>query len=282
MPQLKLEDMLSQEELEQIITWYSVDNVSLRELEKKTGRSRPALSRMLERLGIKTTTGNHYRKYFFNFDYFSKIEEEKQAYWLGFLYADGSIESKGQYGEQAFKIAIGEIDLELLEKFKIDIESTYPIRYDEYKKTPNAQRQVIQCLRSQKTVDDLKKLGCFEKKSLILKFPTSEQVPPHLLPHFIRGYFDGDGSISCYKQHWQISFVGTEEFITSLYQIFQMGSVFPDKRKTNSWYLNIGGNLQVMKCYHYLYDEASRYMERKYQKFQPLLQKYGESQGIKE
>lgn len=77
MPQLKLEDMLSQEELEQIITWYSVDNVSLRELEKKTGRSRPALSRMLERLGIKTTTGNHYRKYFFNFDYFSKIEEEK-------------------------------------------------------------------------------------------------------------------------------------------------------------------------------------------------------------
>ena len=27
------------------------------------------------------------------------------------------------------------------------------------------------------TVDDLKKLGCVEKKSLILKFPTEEQVP---------------------------------------------------------------------------------------------------------
>lgn len=54
---------------------------------------------------------------------------------------------------------------------------------------------VIQSLRSQKTVDDLKQLGCIERKSLILKFPTEEQVPFDLLHHFIRGYFDGDGSI---------------------------------------------------------------------------------------
>ncbi len=279
-----LEDILSKEEVEQIIAWYTDENVSLRELEKRTGRSRPALSRMLTRLGVKTTTGNHYRKYFFNFDFFSKIDNEKSAYWLGFLYADGSIESKEtlKYGEQAFKIAIAEQDLELLEKFKLDIESTYPIRYDDSKVSNSAQRQVIQCLRNQKTVDDLIKLGCVERKSLILQFPSLEQVPLYLLPHFIRGYFDGDGSVSEYKGQWHINFVGTQDFITELYQILQIGSIFPDKRKSNSWYLNINGNVQVTKIYHYLYDNATRYMERKYQKFQPLLNKYGESQGNKE
>ena len=97
---------------------------------------------MLTRLGVKTTNGNHYRKYFFNFDFFAKIEDEKAAYWLGFLYADGSIESKDtlKYGEQAFKIAIAEQDLELLEKFKADIQSTYPIRYDERTTQTNSQR----------------------------------------------------------------------------------------------------------------------------------------------
>ena len=45
---------------------------------------------------------------------------------------------------------------------------------------------------------DLNKLGVVERKSLILTFPTEQQVPKHLMPHFIRGYFDGDGSV--YKQ----------------------------------------------------------------------------------
>ena len=61
--------------------------------------------------------------------------------------------------------------------------------------------------------------------------------------------------------------MGTEAFITKLYEVLGMGSVFADKRKSNSWYLNINGNLQVLKCFHYLYDNATRYMERKYQKF---------------
>lgn len=47
-----------------------------------------------------------------------------------------------------------------------------------------------------------------------------------------------------------------------------MGSIFPDKRKTNSWYLSISGNLQVQKAYAIMYKDATRYMERKYKKFQ--------------
>lgn len=284
----KLINTLSQEEIDLIVTMYRDENKSLREIERITRHGRPALTRLLEELNVKTTTGNHYRKYFFNFDFFETIDSELKAYWLGFLYADGSIESSPPhgYGERAFKLALAQQDQEILEHFKKDLNSTYPIRQDTSRnnKNPNHQIQVIQSLRSEKTVQDLIALGCIPKKSLVLTFPTVKQVPVHLIPHFIRGYFDGDGSIS-YNKHqnaYHISFVGTESFIKDLHKYLPYGSIAQDKRKTNSWYLNIGGNLQVIKVYHYLYDNAERYMKRKYDKFQELLIKYGESQGIKE
>lgn len=276
----KLIETLTQEQLDNIVDLYN-QNVSLRQIENITGFGRRAISLMLEDIGVKTTKGNHYRKYFFDFNFFEKIENELQAYWLGFLYADGCILPQNKYGEQEFKIQIKETDLELLTKFKDDINSSYPIRYD-YSKLQSP--IVIQSLRCQKTVEDLKKLGCVEKKSLILEFPTEEQVPKKLLHHFIRGYFDGDGSISKTKRKnskiysYNVSFVGTENFIKSLYNILKIGSVLPDKRKTNSWYLNIGGNQQIERFYHILYDDATRYMNRKYLKFQELL-KQNESSG---
>lgn len=276
----KLLETLTQEEINSIVFDYQ-NNVSLRTLEQKTKHGRNALAKMLEELGVKTTSGNHYRKYFFNFNFFEKVDNELTAYWLGFLYADGCILPQNKYGEQEFKIAINEMDLELLEKFKEDIKSTYPIRYDHSKNNSI----VIQSLRSQKTVEDLKKLGCFENKSLSLQFPTSEQVPEEYIHHFIRGYFDGDGSISKYqkkenyKYSYHINIVGTQDFITKLYNYFQMGGIYPDKRKQNSWYLNIGGNKQVQKVYEIMYKNATRYMKRKYDKFQELI-KQNENSGI--
>ena len=74
-----------------------------------------------------------------------------------------------------------------------------------------------------------------------------------------------------------MNFVGTESFIKKLSTYFEGGGVYPDKRKTNSWYFNLGGNLQVLKAYHLLYDNKERYMKRKYDKFQLLLQKYSEN-----
>lgn len=40
---------------------------------------------------------------------------------------------------------------------------------------------------------DLCKHGCVPNKSLILTFPRT--IPDNLIHHFIRGYFDGDGSV---------------------------------------------------------------------------------------
>lgn len=273
-----LEKLITQEEIDNIITMYQ-NNISLREMEKITGHGRQAMSKMLERLGIKTSKGNHYRKYFFDFDFFEKIDNELKAYWLGFLYADGCILPVNKYGEQEFKLALAKEDLEILEHFKEDLHSTYPIREDrsKHEKDPSHQIQVLLSQRSQKTVEDLKKLGCVERKSLILTFPTEEQVPSQFIYDFIRGYFDGDGSITGNDRGYNIIFVGTEDFIKKLSTYFSGGSIYQDKRKTNSWYYNLGGNLQVIQAYHLMYDNKTRFLKRKYEKFQTLLSKYSES-----
>lgn len=81
--------------------------MSLREIEKTFGATRPTVSKFLEQKGIKTTKGNHYRKYFHNIDFFEVIDTEEKAYWLGFMYADGYIiNNENRYGEDGFGLTL--------------------------------------------------------------------------------------------------------------------------------------------------------------------------------
>lgn len=70
----------------------------------------------------------------------------------------------------------------------------------------------------------LKRIGITPRKSLTLEMPN---IPEQYLWDFIRGYFDGDGSVyftfseangKKYKQ-WRISFVGSDSFIRSINRI---------------------------------------------------------------
>ena len=276
----RLEDLITKEELEKIITMYK-NGVSLRQIEKETHHGRPNISRMLQRLNVKFENDgheNHPTQYKFDDSFFERIDNGLKAYWLGFMYADGSIiHEDGR--QDRLKLVLAQEDEEILLHFKNDLKSEYPIRYDTSKnqKNSNHQIQVICCYTSQKACDDLQNLGCTYNKSLTLEFPTEEQVPKQFIYDFIRGYFDGDGSISECNNNYTLSFVGTENFIKTLSTYFTGGSVLQDKRKINSWYYNLGGNLQVLKAYHLLYDNADRFMQRKYNKFQVLSEKYNES-----
>lgn len=267
-----LQELLTQDEIEEIITMYQ-NNISLREIERITHHGRPQLAKMLENLGVKTTSGNHYRKYFFDFNFFEKIDTELKAYWLGFMYADGCILPQNKYGEQDIQLSLSKQDEQSIIDFKTDLKSTYPIRYDDSKnkKNENSQIQVIMKMRSQKAADDLKKLGCVERKSLILTFPNNDQVPKNLIHHFIRGYFDGDGSIYVSQNKGYINIVGTESFITTLSTYFLYGSIIKDQRKINSWYLSTNGYNAIQEYYNFMYKDATRYMQRKYNKFQEIL-----------
>lgn len=262
-----------------------IEGISIRTISKTYQLTRYTVSSFLEKNNIKTTKGNHYRKYYHIENYFETIDSEEKAYWLGFMFADGYIvDNSNRYGQDKFGISLSEKDKEHLEKFKKSIKATNPILiYKRNGKTPGEPLARI-LLTSQKTVDDLINKGCVKQKSLILKPPKN--VPNELVHHFLRGLFDGDGSIAKTKSNfykktngfaYSINITTTYEMANWIQSILNIGHVYKEKRRDETYYYNLGGHKQVIEFYNFLYKDATIWMDRKYNVFQELLSKYNES-----
>lgn len=202
-------------------------------------------------------------KYSYNENFFEKIDNENKAYWLGFLYADGGI-NVGKRSKN-LELTLGERDRDHLTKFVQDIQGNMPL----YEKTVKLKGKEYKSYRvtvcSSKLCEDLIKLGCTPNKSLTLTFP--QDLEPHLYPHFIRGYVDGDGTIST---RCRISICGTYDFLNSLQQhlVKELDvtevKILSDKRAKHYQYERVGAN--SLKILDYLYSNAEVYLDRKYDK----------------
>ena len=128
-------------------------------------------------------------------------------------------------------------------------------------------------MTSQKTVDDLKEKGVIELKTYDITFPTFEQVPEHLIHHFIRGYFDGDGSI-CYgiqnnTRRWQINFTGTYLLLEGINKFFNKTNKL--YKHNNAFELKYTGTNQLLNIINILYKDATIYLDRKYDLIQDFI-----------
>ena len=219
--------------------------------------------------------------YTFNEEYFDNIDNEHKAYWLGFLMADGYILSKrirkGHGNEaQSFGFAISTKDNELFKYFKEDLEATNPINIYKSKGSCNTFSECGRILlTSQHTVDALKKWGIVENKTFHTSIPNIER---RLIKHFIRGYSDGDGSITIDRNSrvcWGLC--GTKELLTQIQNYFgsnyKLYQRFPE-RNNNNWTLHITGVKNLQTYLYIIYSEATIYLKRKYNK-------YVEIRGIK-
>lgn len=210
-----------------------------------------------------------------NENFFEVVDNEAKAYWLGFMYADGYITSKRKHNCRKIGISISKRDVELLHRFKKDIESTHPI--NEYKAAggfKNSNNYVRIIISSEKLVSDAIKLGVFEAKTEILRFPNSSQVPKKLLHHFIRGYMDGDGSISEYKKkkHFAVSFCGTREMLMGIQKFLHVDLALGKRHDNdvNNYSFAIGGNRQVENILDVIYSDATIFLKRKHAKYVDL------------
>ena len=130
------------------------------------------------------------RKYNLNENFFNVLNE-KSVYWLGFLYADGYVRMKdGKSGE--LKLKLKDTDKEHIEKFLNDIECNKPIKCG----IDNKSKFCLVTVYSNLLVNKLFELGCDNNKTQKIRLPKLNE---NLMNHFIRGYFDGDGSISKVK-----------------------------------------------------------------------------------
>jgi hypothetical protein len=129
-------------------------------------------------------------------DFFKNWSNE-MAYVLGFLYADGdivdAISSRTQY------IKFSSKDREIIDKIKSVLKAEHPIHNWPAHLSLHANGKIYKSaesffmrIGSRRVFADLKNLGLKPNKSKTMKFP---EVPLKYVSHFIRGYFDGDGTI---------------------------------------------------------------------------------------
>jgi len=124
-----------------------------------------------------------------NKDFFKKWTRD-MAYVLGFFAADGYI-TVNKRGGQFWCIQI--IDKELLKSIKKVIEAEHKISIRlPSKNKPNESIIYRLQIGSFEMCDDLHNLGFSERKTKSLAIPN---ISKKYFPDFVRGYFDGDGSI---------------------------------------------------------------------------------------
>jgi hypothetical protein len=208
------------------------------------------------------------RKYKLNENFFEAIDSEEKAYFLGFLFADGYVNEKFNVVD----LTIHHKDKEILDKF---IENIYPEGRPLMIVKKDYLRLVI---NSSRFINDLVSYGCIQAKTFKLKFPT---IPEIFQRDFIRGYFDGDGSICVGKDGTlNLSIVGTINFLNGMKLILAEKCMLNDtiyddrhpERQNNIRALRFGGNILINRIYHYMYDNSTIYLLRKRKIFLSILE----------
>lgn len=124
------------------------------------------------------------RKYEVNERYFDVIDSAEKAYWLGFLFADGYNSEK----ELVINLAVK--DEAHLHSFKKVLDAGNPVYLVKEKK-------VSLRISSKYMCQVLSKLNCVRNKTFTLQPPN---LASNMIPHFVRGFFDGDGYIYLNKK----------------------------------------------------------------------------------
>lgn len=214
--------------------------------------------------GIKSPTGTRgAKRHAINEDYFADINTEHKAYWLGFIMADGCIYAGSNGKSLRLQINLSQKDKSMLEKFLTAIESDYKIQD---KLIANKYPSSLLKVNSTKMCNDLINQGVTRRKSLKSVFPV---LPQDLEHHFIRGYFDGDGCISCTarkdrdRKTYTFSICCGIDMANALQTRLYGTSIYKLKRNADICYVETGSVPNIYTIRQYLYSDATVYMERK-------------------
>ena len=232
--------------------------ISITKCAEKFGIHRQTLSSHLNKEGLLEDR----RSYKVNDKFFDDINNEKKAYWLGFLTADGYINNHCQLG-----LGLSSKDIDHIEKFKKAINSDHPIHIEKPRGYTTKYPVATIKIENKHLYNSLKKLGfCINK--------TSNEVPVdidnELICHYIRGMFDGDGWFSWNNRHVEIGFgmgIDILEFIRDILEKHANIKKYDIKSFHNIFRYRISSKKEVDKVLFYIYNNANEFLNRKYQNY---------------
>ena len=100
-----------------------------------------------------------------------------------------------------------------------------------------------------------------------------EKIPEKLIKYFIRGYFDGDGSLNLYEsrgyEEWELSFIGSKKTLNYFIDFFGI-------RKNlyscgNNFRYCYKSKKDIKKVLETFYNDDKIYLDRKYSKVQQFM-----------
>ena len=190
---------------------------------------------------------------------------QKSLYILGYLEADGSFKWSDQSVQVAFATSFN--DIKYLEYLKNIIGSDAKTTIKNHHNINGKHYQ-----SSSFTVTSRQWRNHLKTKCRIKQVP--KDIPAHLIHHYIRGYFDGDGSIYLENSRKHVSFVFSNlEFAQSFHNIivqnigFSKGMKIYKKAKAKCWYFRIARQELVSKLGTWMYNYATIYLSRKKDRF---------------
>ena len=199
-------------------------------------------------------------------NYFEKINTADKAYYLGLIFADGNIRIDSRINKgvsKIFQIMLTEEDKYILERF--NKYANFNTKLIQYHKEDNKARYGL-TINSSKIYDDLMNLGITPRKSKegISFIP---KLCKKYIPHFIRGYFDGDGIA---KKEGYIGFCGDFKILKFIKETLMKECNVKDNTITfnkanNIYYIQWGSEKDIQSIFKYLYhDKKDLYLNRKY------------------
>lgn len=254
---------ISKSEIDKAIELFN-SGISITKIAKQLNRDRGTLTKRLKDAGVSIIQDNN--KKYVNSNYFSEINEHS-AYWLGLLMADGHVDLNNNSLELTLK------DKEHIEKFKQDLSSDHTIGT----KTINGHIYYRLCFRDKTIINDLANYGFHNTKTYNWNMPD---IPNEFMKDFIRGLYDGDGCFrlkinkDIYVGESNCSIVSYNKDILEQIKIIICSETNINPKHISIYdyenripELNIHSKDAIQQFTDWIYNDATIYLNRKYQKY---------------
>ena len=250
-------------EKEKVISMYLDKKMSTNDIGKIYGCYGTTVLLHLKRWNVEIRKERYNSKYSVDVLCFDAIDDEYKAYFLGLLLADGHISKHNT-------IMLTMKDADVVEKWKSFLNTDAPIKIDKH---GNYYLNIV-CKR---IADRLKEIGFNNRKSYHVDFDRIiGNVPESLMHHFLRGLFDGDGSIRIYNYPYlkkpQLHFGITG--LPNVVQFFKeyLGITTKTVKESDITHTCVSACREtIIKSFKTLYKDATVYMERKYETFKSIV-----------
>lgn len=265
--------ILTPEQEQEIVCKYkagSSKNALHLEYKVSEGTIKRALKR--NNVFVRQIQDTNISRYYINQDFFDKEKiTQNSAYILGLLAADGWVSNT----ENCIGLELKTEDIQILQDINVILENEREIKtYSRQERNDTSKIYFF----SQKMKKDLAYFNIVPNKTY-MNMDFAKKIPDDFFFDFVRGLFDGDGSIiaSNGTVRWQIdgTSLATFQHIQSCFSRLGIQlkiRIEPDKKSTITKYrLYCYSKERCKKIFNLLYNNSILKLERKYQKFLALL-----------